>query len=109
MEIGIVGWLKNELVKFRPGIKIVENEFHEDAAAAWGYIQKNGLHDAYLLATTLLQGEAAATPWGVLLAQLGAEALKMGKDLVDGEKALILAQAQADLVAAGKLLPPVAA
>jgi len=75
-------------------------------SASVSYLKANGLQDIYQLALDFLPA-LLGQPWGTVVAKVGTEAVAMGKTLTEGEKALIASQAQADLIAAGKLLTPV--
>ncbi len=106
MSNEIVAWLKAELTKFRPEIKIVENEGHAIVSASISYIEKNGLQAVYGLATALLTGAATGTPWATLMASLLAQAETAGITIAKGAESIVLGQAQADLIAAGTLIAP---
>lgn len=91
-----------------PAVQVVEVEAMKLGSIAWESIKTKGLQDIYQLALDALPLVIPGTAWTATLANLGVEALKMGKDMLWSELAAIGAQAQADLITAGKLLPPVA-
>lgn len=92
-----------------PAKKAIENEAHALENTAWTYIKTNGLHDLYQIAVSAVQAATAAQPWGEVLAFIEQQALAEGKQLLQGAVALVAAQAQADLIAGGKIAAPVAA
>lgn len=112
MSVEIIAYLKSELSKFEtainPAKKIVENDLKAIGSSALNYIETNGLQDAYQIALTVVGAAAAGTPWTATLATIAAQAFTAGKSLEQGAIAVVAAQAQADLIAAGSLLPPVA-
>jgi hypothetical protein len=101
---GMVASLKGA---FTPARKAIENDLKDLESKSIDYIKTNGLQDLYQLAATLLPA-LTGSPWGSVLAALEAKALELGKALVKGEAAIVAAQAQADLIAVGKLIAPVA-
>lgn len=90
-----------------PVVNTVVIDIEEAATATINYIKANGLQDLYQLALLAVTALAPGASWGAMLASLEAQALADGKKLVAGATAVVAAQAQADLIAAGKLLPPV--
>ncbi len=94
--------------EFQPEVKAVENDVKAAGSAALAYIEKNGLQDLYQIALTVVGAAATGTPWGTVLATVVSTAVTDGKAIEAGAVAVVTAQAQADLVAAGTLLPPVA-
>lgn len=97
-------WLK---ISGNTAVKAVEADVEAIGTATVSYIKTNGLQDLYQLALGLLPTLVGA-PWGATLAALEAKALEMGKVLLTGASAIVASQAQADLIAAGKLIAPVA-
>ncbi len=106
MSNEIVAWLKAELTKFRPEIKIVENKGHALEHSAVSYIEKNSLQAAYSLATALLTGAATGTPWLTLASDLLTQAEAAGIAIAKGAETIVLNQAQADLIAVGQIAAP---
>lgn len=94
--------------KTEPVIGTVVTDVEEAAVATVSYIKANGLQDLYQLALIAVTALAPGASWGAMLASLEAQAIADGKTLVAGATAVVAAQAQADLIAAGKLLPPAA-
>lgn len=87
-------------------VQTVESDVSALALSGWNYIKTNGLTDVYQLALTLLTGAAAGTAWGTLMSTLVTQAEAAGKSLLAGAESIVLGQAQADLIAAGKLIAP---
>jgi hypothetical protein len=94
--------------EFSPAVKIAENDAHDIVSKAWTYIKTNGLEDAYQIALTIVGGAVAGTPWVTTLAAVEAAVVEGGKAIEKGAVAVVAAQAQADLISVGTLLPPVA-
>jgi len=91
-----------------PVVGTVVTDVEEAGAATISYVKAHGLQDLYQLAIIAVSALAPGASWAAMLASLEAQALADGKQLVKGATAVVAAQAQADLIAAGKLLPPVA-
>lgn len=83
-------------------IKAVQNAGHDLVNAAQSYIEKNGLQDLYAIALTLVGAMAPGASWAGTLAAIEAQAVADGKSLIQGAIGVVAAQAQADLLAAGK-------
>lgn len=86
----------------------VKTDVEATVSASWSYIKTNGLQDAYQIALSAVQGAIAGTPWLTVLATIESQIVAAGKQIEKGALAIVGAQAQADLIAAGTLLPPVA-
>jgi len=95
--------------EFKPEIKEVENDVKSAASATLAYIEKNGLQDAYQIAMTIVGAAVAGSPWGATLAAVEAAVVADGKTIEKGAVAVVSAQAQADLIAAGTIAAPAAA
>lgn len=89
-----------------PVVKTVETDVENVAVAGWNYIKANGLTDAYNIALGLLTGAAAGASWTTLLSTLKTDVTTAGTSLASGAESVVLGQAQADLIAAGKLIAP---
>lgn len=107
MSNEVIAWLESELAKFRPEIKIAENDAKAIGSSAVNYIKANGLSDLYQIATTVLTSIAAATPWTTVLSTVVSQGEAAGIAIAKGAEVVVVGQAQADLIAAGTLLPPV--
>lgn len=108
----IIEELKALLAKFEgeaaPVVETVETDAEAIGMAAIGYIKTQGLQELYTIAKAALLGLAAGTPWGAVLAGVVTEGEAAGITIVKGAEAIVLAQAQADLIASGQLAAPVA-
>ncbi len=93
---------------FEPAAKVVVTDAEAVGSASWAYIKTNGLQDLYQIALTVVGAMTPGASWTAALASIEAQAVKSEKQLVSGATAIVASQAQADLIAAGKLLPPVA-
>lgn len=93
-------------IKGTPAVKVLEDDVRQVATSTVSYIKANGLQDVYELALDLLPA-LIGQPWASVLAKLEADALSAGKALLSGASAIIASQAQADLLAVGKLAAPV--
>lgn len=91
-----------------PAVETAETDVVAAGKSALDYIKVNGLQDLYQIALTLISGATAGAPWAGTLAAIASQAAADGKDIITGAEAVVAAQAQADLIAAGKLLPPAA-
>lgn len=89
-------------------VQAVETDVQAIGSATLNYIKTNGLQDLYQIAMTLVAAALPGASWTGVLASIEAQAITDGKTLISGASAIVASQAQADLIAAGKLLPPVA-
>lgn len=94
---------------FAPAEKVIVVDVNAIGAATLDFIKTNGLVDLYKIAMAALIAVATGTPWATMLATVMAQGEAAGIQLVKGAEAIVLAQAQADLIAAGQIAPPVAA
>lgn len=85
---------------------VIIQKAEDIGVATWDYIKANGLTALYSMATALLAGAATGTPFTVLAANLVSQAETAGISIAKGAESIVLAQAQADLVAAGQLASP---
>lgn len=110
MSNAIVTWLKAELAKFEANdvVQAVETDVEEAGKATLDYIKTNGLQDLYQIALTVVGAALPGGSWTGVLASIEAQAVTDGKQLIQGATAVVAAQAQADLIAAGKLALPTA-
>lgn len=106
----IINWLEDVIdkIKTSPVTAVVEADVEQAATATVNYIKTNGLQDAYQIAMTVVAAALPGGTWTGVLASIEAQALAAGKALLSGSSAVLAAQAQADLIAAGKLIAPVA-
>lgn len=89
-------------------VQAVETDVQAIGSTTLNYIKTNGLQDLYQIAMTLVAAALPGASWTGVLASIEAQAITDGKTLISGASAIVASQAQADLIAAGKLLPPVA-
>lgn len=92
-----------------PVVQTVETDIEAAGSATINYIKTNGLQDLYQIALTLVAAALPGASWAGVLASIEAQAVTDGKQLVSGASAVVASMAQSDLIAAGKLLPPVSA
>jgi hypothetical protein len=102
------GFLAGLKTKYTPEIKTAENDVKAIGSSALNYIETNGLKDLYTIAMSVLAGTAAGTPWATTMATVVTQGEAAGIAIAKGAESVVLAQAQADMIAAGQLLPPVA-
>lgn len=97
--------LKALIAKFEtaPVVQTVETDVKAIAGAAWAYIKSNGLTDLIGIAESALAGAATGTPYTAILATVVTQGKAAGLQIEQGAEAIVVAQAQADLIAAGKL------
>lgn len=111
MTHGVIrDWLASELAKFEGSdvTKIVEADIKAAGTATLNYIKTNGLQDLYQIALTVVAAAIPGASWATTLASIETQAVTDGKQLIAGASAVVASQAQADLIAVGKLLAPVA-
>lgn len=96
--------IESVLAKWKavPVVGTVVTDVEEAASATVSYIKANGLQDVYQIALMLVGAMVPGASWTGVLAAIEAQALTDGKQLVAGASAIVAAQAQADLLAAGK-------
>lgn len=103
-------WLQNEITKleaaFGPEVKAVEADVEAIGAATLSFIKSQGLQDLYQIALAALTGAATGTPWATVAATVVSQGEAAGMTIAKGAETIVLAQAQADLISAGKLIAP---
>lgn len=87
-------------------VKEVEEDAEAIGSATLNYIKDNGLQALYKMALGLLAGIASGTPWATVGAALVAQGEAAGITIAKGAEAIVLAQAQADLIAIGQITSP---
>lgn len=92
--------------EFAPVAGIAVSDAEAIGDAAFNYIKTNGLADLYKIATAALLGAATGAPWATTLATVVSQGESAGVAIAKGAEAVVLAQAQADLMAAGSLVTP---
>lgn len=111
MSLDIIAEIEASFAKLKaaltPAAEVVKTDVEAVASASWSYIKENSLQDAYQIALVAVQAAVAGTPWVSVLATIEAQVIAAGKTIEKGAVAIIGAQAQADLIAVGTLLPPV--
>jgi len=111
MTLAIITDIENLLAKLKgsSAIQTVETDAKAIGSATLSFIETNGLQDAYQIALTVVSAALPGASWTGVLASIETQALAAGKQLITGGSAILASMAQADLMAAGKLLPPVSA
>jgi hypothetical protein len=113
MTAAIIAEIKSLFAKLEsavtPAAETAETDVIAIGQSALGYIKTNGLTDLYKIAMSVLAGAATGTPWTTTLATVVTQGEAAGISIAKGAEAVVVAQAQADMIAAGTLLPPVAA
>ena len=94
--------------EFTPEVKDVENDLKDIGSATLNYIKTNGLQDVYQIALTVIGAMVPGASWATALASIETQAVSAGKTLATGTSAIVASMAQSDLIAAGKLIAPVA-
>lgn len=92
-----------------PVVQTIETDAEAIGTSALNFIKTNGLQDLYQIALTLVSAAIPGASWATTLSSIEAQAVTDGKQLVTGATAVVAAQAQADLIAAGKLVAPLPA
>jgi molybdopterin biosynthesis enzyme len=100
-------WYNDFKTAITPALTVAETDAKAIGNSALTYIKTNGLQDLYQIALTVVGAAAPGASWATTLASIEAQAIAAGKTLLSGATAVVAAQAQADLIAAGTLLPPV--
>lgn len=108
MTNAVVTWLKNELAKIEanPEVQTAETDVKAIGTSALNFIKTNGLTDLYQIALAVLAGAASGTPWATIGATVVKQGEEAGISIAKGAEAVVIAQAQADLVAAGTIVSP---
>lgn len=84
----------------------VEEEGEALIQSGWNYIKTNGLMAAYTICVSVVKGAATGTPWATLCATAVEQIEQAGITIFKGAETIMMAQAQADLIAAGKIIAP---
>ena len=108
MTNSVIAWLEAKLseLKTNPVVETVETDVEAIGSSAIAYIEQNGGKAAYSLAMSFLAGVATGTPWATIGADFLTQAETAGITIAKGAESVILAQAQADLVAQGTIVAP---
>lgn len=93
-------------IKGSPIIQTVETDIKSAGSATLSYIEANGLQDAYQIALNVVL-PMIGTPWTGVLAAVRTAIIADGKILLTGAESILASQAQADLIALGKVVPSV--
>lgn len=109
--MSIVSWLETEWSKLKSStaVSTAIADAENIGGAGWAYIKTNGLTDLYDIALTLVAAALPGASWVTTVASIKAKAIADGVALLEGAEAVVAAQAQADLMSAGKLAAPVKA
>lgn len=108
MTNAVIAYLKAELAKFEsnPTVETVENDVKAIGVSALNYIKSNGLTDLYNIALSALTGAATGTSFATVAATVVKQGEEAGITIAKGAESVVLAQAQADLVAQGAIVAP---
>lgn len=93
-------------IKASTAVKTVETDAKAIGKSALSYIENNGLTDLYKIALAALTGAATGTSFAAIGATVLQQGEQAGIQIAKGAEGIVLAQAQADLVAAGTLVSP---
>lgn len=93
-------------IKSNASVKTVETDVVAIGKSALSYIESNGLTDLYKIALAALTGAATGTSFAAIGATVLQQGEQAGIQIAKGAEGIVLAQAQADLVAAGSLVSP---
>jgi hypothetical protein len=106
--MSLLTWLKAEVVKLESNNTVTALQADVEAIgdSAFNYIKANALGDLYKIATAALLGVATGTPWATITATVVTQGEAAGITIAKGAESIVLAQAQADLIAAGSLVAP---
>ncbi len=89
-----------------PVVHEAETEAKAIGASAANFIKTQGLTDLYQIALAALTGAATGTPWATIGATVVSQGEQAGIAIAKGAESIVIAQAQADLIADGKLIAP---
>ena len=108
MTNAVISWLETQLDKLKsnPVVETVETDAEAIGVSALNFIKTQGLQDLYNIAMSVLTGVATGTPWATVAATVVTQGETAGITIAKGAESIVLAQAQADLIAAGKLVAP---
>lgn len=108
MSFDLIAEIKALVAKFEgnPVVKEVVTDIEDIGASSLNFIKTQGLADLYQIALAALAGAATGTPWAQIGATVIVQGEQAGIQIVKGAEAIVLAQAQADLIAQGKLASP---
>lgn len=106
----ILEWIEAKWAALKSStvLSAAETDVKAIGGGAWAIITSTGAQDVYEIAVTALQAAVPGASWLGILESVGKEVLAAGKDIEAKVVAFVTAQAQADLIAAGKLAVPVA-
>lgn len=102
----LIADIKAIIAEFEADATPVENDVKAIGSSALSYIETNGLQDLYQIALSAVAGAVAGAPWAATLATIESQAVTAGKSIEKGAVAVVAAQAQADLIAAGTVAAP---
>jgi hypothetical protein len=93
-------------IKGSTAATVVVQDAEAIGSATLAYIKNNGLTDLYNIALAALTGAATGTSFATVAATVVTQGEAAGITIAKGAEGIVLAQAQADLVAAGTLISP---
>lgn len=108
MTNALITEIKNLIADFEssPVVKTAETDVEAAGTAAWQYIQTNGLTDLIGIAKGVLLSVATGSPYTAILSEVVTQGEAAGISIAKGAEAIVVAQAQADLIAVGQLVSP---
>ncbi len=112
MTLAIITTLENDIsalfskAKESTVVQTVETDAVAIGTATLNFIKTNGLTDLYNIALAALTGAATGTPWATIGATVVTQGEAAGISIAKGAESIVLAQAQADLIAAGTIVAP---
>lgn len=87
-------------------VQTAETDAEAIGSATLAYIKQNALTDLYQIAIAALTGAATGTPWATIGATVVSQGETAGITIAKGAESIVIALAQADLIAQGKLVAP---
>lgn len=112
MTLAIITALENDIsalftkAKESAVVQTVETDAKAIGESALTFIKTQGLADLYKIALAALAGAATGTPWATIGAAVVSQGEAAGITIAKGAESIVLAQAQADLIAAGSIIAP---
>lgn len=108
MTNAFVTEVKALLAKFEANTEVqtIETDVKAIGVSALNFIKTNGLTDLYNIALSVLAGAATGTPWASIGATVVSQGETAGITIAKGAESIVIAQAQADLIAQGTLAAP---
>ena len=101
----VIQELKALIAKFddEPVVETAETDAKEIGSETLAYIKANALTDLIAIAKSALLGMATGTPYATILSTVATEGEAAGIAIAKGSEAVVVAAAQADLLATGQI------